>query len=172
MTRKTRNRPKGKRWWNNDCLTAQNRNRFWFSIWSSCGRPRDGAVYESNMHAKHMFRKTCRNAADKSTTFSFSSCDTLFKHKRMKVFWNRIKSARNPKENNYNSISLHSLEQHFENKFSYDSENESAFIDNARTEGLNHLDRCDNYNSSFALSERCIRKYVSDMKSGSTPGID
>ena len=90
----------------------------------------------------------------------------------MIVFWNRFKSAHNPKENNHNSISWNSLEQHFENKFSYDSENESAFIDNARTEGLNHLDRCDNYNSSFALSERCIRKYVSDMKSGSTPGID
>ena len=59
----------------------------------------------------------------------------------MKVFWNRIKSARNPKEN-------------------------------ARTEVLNHLDRCDNYNSSCVLSERCIRKYISDMKSGSSPGID
>ena len=51
----------------------------------------------------------------------------------MKVFWNRIKSARNLKENNHNSISLHSLKQHFENKLSYDSENESALIDNART---------------------------------------
>ena len=95
------------------------------------------------------------NAADKSITFSFSSCDTLFKHKRMKVFWNRIKSALNPKENNHNSVSLHSLEQHFENTFSYDSENESAFmLDNARTEVLNHLDRCDNYNSLlFCLND-------------------
>ena len=73
----------------------------------------------------------------------------------MKVFWNRIKSARNPKENNHNSVSLHSLEQHFENTFSYDSENESAFmLDNARTEVLNHLDSCDNCNSLlFCLND-------------------
>ena len=50
MTRNNRNRPKCKQWWNNDCLTARNRNRFWFSIRFSCGRPRDGAVYESYKH--------------------------------------------------------------------------------------------------------------------------
>ena len=33
-----------KLWWNDSCTTARNRNRLFFQIWSSLGRPRKGRL--------------------------------------------------------------------------------------------------------------------------------
>ena len=33
-------------WWDNDCRIARNRNRLYFYLWKSAGRPLSGQVYE------------------------------------------------------------------------------------------------------------------------------
>ena len=35
---------KPKQWWNCDCTNATNRNRFWFNLGHSLGKPREGAL--------------------------------------------------------------------------------------------------------------------------------
>ena len=50
---------------------------------------------------------------------------TLYKQKRMKTFWNKIRKSRNVSDVNYNHVQLDVLEKHFSDKFSYDMNNEN-----------------------------------------------
>ena len=97
-------------------------------------RPRKGVIYDTYKYSKHIFRKTCRNAINRSISFNFSHCDKLFKQKRMGLFWNKIKKAHNADNVNLNNIGLASLEKHFTNKFSYNNDTENDIIMNARKE--------------------------------------
>ena len=36
----------GKQWWTGDCTKARERNRLFFHIWKSVGRPKDGVTYD------------------------------------------------------------------------------------------------------------------------------
>ena len=38
-----------KPWWSDDCRIARDRNRFWFSVWRSCGRPSDILLHLCNL---------------------------------------------------------------------------------------------------------------------------
>ena len=57
-------------WWNNDCTLSRNRLKFWFSLWKSCSRPRQGPVYDSYKMAKQCFRKVCRTAVNSNVNFN------------------------------------------------------------------------------------------------------
>ena len=161
-----------KHWWNHDCKISKDRNRFWYNIWHSCGRPREGAVYESYKYAKHVFRKTCRKAVNQSITFNFSQCNILYKQHRMKLFWNRIKKSQETGDTNYNNISLVELENHFKNKFSYDSENENSFIANAREQVEMKLSECQNVYNDFVFTVTNLRRFIKNLKNGCAPGGD
>ena len=66
-----------KHWWNNDCRISK--DRFWYHLWHSCDRPKQGAVYNCYKYSKQVFRKVCRNAFNKSLRFNFNQFDTLYK---------------------------------------------------------------------------------------------
>ena len=70
-----------KHWWSQDCSIA--RNHFWFSLWPSCSRPRQGVIYETYKYTKHVFRKICHQNINKCLRFNFYQCNKLFKEKRM-----------------------------------------------------------------------------------------
>ena len=55
-------RYKKNNWWNNDCLMTRDRQRFWFRIWKSCGRPRTGQIYLCYKTAKKTYRYSCNRA--------------------------------------------------------------------------------------------------------------
>ena len=107
-----KSKQKAKHWWNADCTNARDRHRFWFGIWKSCGRPREGAVFNSYKHSKHCYREICRNRVKESINFNFNDCNELFKQKRMGKFWNKIKKARGAKHNTKNAICLEQPEEH------------------------------------------------------------
>ena len=107
---------KPKFWWNNDCTIACNRHRFWFHIWKNCGRPRVGAIYDTSKHSKSSFRKSCHLAVNQSINFNFNACNTLFKQKRMGIFWNKSHKARSKGEKSFSSLSIGSLEKHMQMK--------------------------------------------------------
>ena len=170
---------RAKHWWNPDCTNAHNRNSFWYSIWKFCGRPRDGAVYNSYKHSKHCFRKVSRDAINTAFKFNFNTCDKLFKQNRMGSFWNKIsrkkilvKNSRNPKYKNRSNISLDALEEHFSEKFSYNSEKESVTVSKARQKLADKMNNCPYYNSEFTLSLYTLKKHIKSLKLGSSAGID
>ena len=49
---KYKGKHKSNRWWNSDCTLTRDKQRFWYRIWKSCGRPRAGHVYDSYKLAK------------------------------------------------------------------------------------------------------------------------
>ena len=53
---------KANSWWTNDCLITRDKQRFWFGIWRSCGRPRQGQVYLCYKSAKKLYRSACKQA--------------------------------------------------------------------------------------------------------------
>jgi hypothetical protein len=163
---------RGKHWWNSDCTVARDRNRFWYSLWRSCDRPRHGAVYDSYKYSKHVYRKACRTSINKSVSFKFNQCDVLFKQKRMGVFWNKIRRVRSPHTDNYNSITLECLEKHFDDKFSYDSNNENDFITDAREQVESKLLECPRLYNNFIFTEHRLQRYIKRLKSGGAPGVD
>jgi hypothetical protein len=57
---KSHSRLRKRHWWNNDCLVSRDRQRLWFCIWVSCGRARQGHVYNNYKLAKKL---TGRHAA-------------------------------------------------------------------------------------------------------------
>ena len=90
----------------------------------------------------------------------------------MKLFWNRIKKSRETGDTNYNNISLVELENHFKNKFSYNSENENSFIANAREQVEMKLSECQNVYNDFVFTVTNLRRFIKNLKNGCAPGGD
>ena len=70
-------------WWNEECTTSRNRNRFWFRLWSTLGRPREGIVYETYKYSQYMFRRLCRLAVNDAFKVNLRKCGMYFRLKRI-----------------------------------------------------------------------------------------
>ena len=90
----------------------------------------------------------------------------------MGSFWNKIRNSRNPKYKNHSTISLDALEEHFSEKFSYNSEKESVTVSKARQKVADKMNNCPYYNSEFTLSLFTLKKHIKSLKLGSSAGID
>ena len=76
-------------WWNRDCLVTRDRQRFWYGIWKSCGRPRVGHVYKS---AKQTYRRACNQAMNYNFNQLSRRINNLYRGRHMKRLWNFIRS--------------------------------------------------------------------------------
>ena len=91
----------------------------------------------------------------------------------MDTFWNRIKKARSPGcNNNLTDISLNVLEQHFTEKFLYDVTNENEFVSQCHESVEEKLKNCMICYEAFVFSEQMMKKYISALKPGCSPGTD
>ena len=52
----------GKQWWIGDCTNAHERNRLFFLIWKSVGRPKDGVTYDCYQASRKAYRTVCKQA--------------------------------------------------------------------------------------------------------------
>ena len=68
-----------KHWWNSDCRKARDRQRFWYRIWISVGRPRSGCVYCCYKLAKKVYRTVCRAAVNKGIQYLYRQLDFYMK---------------------------------------------------------------------------------------------
>ena len=131
-----------------------------------------GAVSHAYKYSKHIYRKACRNAINGQINKKFKDVDSLFKQKRMGVFWNRIRRSRSSHSISFNSVKIETLETYFKDKFSYDVMTEGDEVQNARTNVENKLKTCKFYYNDFIFSESLMYKYISCLKSGCSPGSD
>ena len=173
----SRCKPKYKsRHWNSECTTARDRGRFWFRIWCSMGRPKQGVeVHDAYRSAKGTFRKVCLQACNGDVRFNFSKTNVLLKNGQITSFWNKIRKSRSTcKTNNYNDISLESLEKYFTEKFSYDITTENEHVSKAREEVAQKLNECntDQNSHEFVFTEFLMKKEMSKIRLGCFPGSD
>ena len=105
-------------------LFARDRHRFWFNIWKTCNRPREGHIYECHKLAKKTYRTACRKAVNDNmnATCTYTKMNLLFSKRDSKNLWNLIRVSKN-KQNNFseNYIGIETLFKHYKNKFSNDS---------------------------------------------------
>ena len=160
-------------WWDNDCKTANCRLKFWFQLWKSCERPRQGCIYDCYKSVKSAYRKVCRKAFNCASRKKFELCNNLFKEKRMNKFWNQVKQSRRTSQNDDKScISNETFESFFREKFSYDKEKENEFVKTSRETVNNKLSNCVSPFNKFVFSEHILIKYIKALKSNCSPGVD
>ena len=73
-------------WWNNDCLVTRDRKRFWYGIWRSCGRPREGHVYLCYIAARKMYRSACNLAMKSNMNGIAHELNQLHRNKHITKF--------------------------------------------------------------------------------------
>ena len=160
-------------WWNENCLIARDRQRFWHSLWDSCDRPKEGHVYDSYKLAKKAYRNACRMALNNSSQQALSKLNALHGDRKIKQFWNLIRKNKNSNNNNIDDISINSLINHFRTKFGKNETQDNAFIRNASTEVNHHYQKLKNtVHHNFTITEAMLKKYVNKLRSGCAAGID
>ena len=121
---------KKKYWWNNDCLITRDRQRFWYGIWKSCGRPREVEVYRCYKAAKKVYRGAYNQAMNSNLNHIPRQINTLYRGRHVKKLWNLIRSIQKDRSSN-EDIAVSKLYEYFKTKFSI-SECESGVISNAK----------------------------------------
>ena len=82
------------------CLITRDRHRFWFNIWKTCNRPREGHIYECHKLAKKTYRTACRKAVNDNMNATYTKINLFFSKRDSKKLWNLIRVSKN-KQNNF-----------------------------------------------------------------------
>ena len=110
---------------------ARNRNRLYFYLWKSAGRPRSGQVYEIYKNTRKTYRQTCRSAMNTQERRCLGERDNLCRQNRTRELWNKICLSQGANNQNQNrGISITKLEEYFQIKFKK-SASESEYIKDA-----------------------------------------
>ncbi len=102
-------------YWNNNCRTSRDRQRFWYKIWVSCGRPKQG-VHDCYKAAKKQFRKVRRLAINQVLTKRFNKISMLAKSENGRTFWDKIRKCKPTKDDCSDDIDMDVLVSHFGKK--------------------------------------------------------
>ena len=86
-----RNTRPPKTFWCPELAVLRDKKRFWWNIWTSCGRPRNGVLFSIYKHLKKQFRKTSRYFVNNINIKQISEINHQFKNRNMKSFWNLLK---------------------------------------------------------------------------------
>ena len=158
-----------KNWWNKDCLRARNRNRLFFCIWKSLGRPSQGEAYKCYMESRRAYRRVCRNAVNNKINNKFQLINKLYKQHNSKKLWNVIRRCKKS-DTCTDAIDLNTLKDYFSNKFASASPN--SFQKEADAEVTAHYERLCATPSSLIMTNYNVQKFIKLLKPGCTPGID
>ena len=145
----------------------RDRKRFWWRLWCSIGRPREGHVFEVWKQCKKAFRHYFRAKASYSYNIRFSKINSMFLSN--KPFWNllRLKSKRKSILNN----DLTGFSDHFK-----DIMNDKGNLDEDQGQISDFVNR--QYDSMkdelmpYSISSDAISKLLSKLKKRSAPGLD
>ena len=80
-----------KAYWCPELAVLRDKKRFWWNIWVSSGRPRDGILFNIYKHLKKQFRKTSRHFVNNINLKQTSEIHHQFNKRNMKSFWNLLK---------------------------------------------------------------------------------
>ena len=136
-------------WWNNDCLVTRDRQRFWYGIWRSCGRPREGHVYLCYIAAKKMYRSVCNLAMKSNMNGIAHELNQLHRNKHTKKFWNLIRKTKRQSSSN-EDINIAKLEEHF-------NSGSSPGIDGILTEHLKYATESSIVNHLSCMLTLCLK---------------
>ena len=85
---------KPKPYWCPQLSQLRDKKRFWWRIWQDCGRPREGAVWDSYKAAKREFRRVNRDRVNALMRRPLSKMNEMFYAGRLSAFWRHVKRSR------------------------------------------------------------------------------
>ena len=162
-------------WWNNTCLIARDRHRFWFNIWKSCDRPKQGQVYICHKHAKKAYRQACRTSMNTDINSYYRRLDKLYCARDSKTFWNLIRTNKLSSNKTENNINIRELTNHFREKFTCISDVNSDTVKQAQvavTKHSNLLTSTEILQNKDIVSRGTLQTLIKSLKMGCAPGFD
>ena len=81
-------------YWCPELTLLRDCKRFWFNIWAQAGKPRCGELFKCYKGVKKLFRQRSRYYIDNQQLSYYSRLDSLYRHKKFSLFWNRIKKQK------------------------------------------------------------------------------
>ena len=90
---------KPKAYWCPNLSALRDKKRYWWEIWVSCDRPRNGIIYDIHKDLKKKFRRLCRKNISALSKKPLDTLNRHFKNNDMCAFWNKLKSNNHTKTN-------------------------------------------------------------------------
>ena len=138
-------------------------------LWSTCGRPRSGTIYECYIDLKRRFRCICRKNVQSVIDKHIRSATHDFKSNNIKSFRNRISARR--KQNSSSPLEADSLAEHYAS-IMQDSGN--LYPDQQRIADIvneTYLSN-DNYYTGKHVTTHEVARLIHSLTKGKSPGSD
>ena len=168
-----RGKHKKRHWWNSNCLYHRDRQRFWFGLWKTAGKPRTGHVYDCYKLAKKSYRAACRSAVDNGMCKTYRRLDHLRGQHNMTKFWNLVRQTKNTSGSSESDISLDALHGYYSNKFQYDNSDVTETVKEAELKVKEEYDKTRHkIDKDFMMTTSMLTTYVGRLRKGCAAGID
>ena len=102
-----------KSWWTPTVSRARDKARFWFRMWTDCGRQVNSAVYACYCEARRSYRRACRLAARAAIDEEARILHSLWRDRNISAFWRRVDSARRGGQQARSELSACDFADHF-----------------------------------------------------------
>ena len=86
-----------KTWWTRDCTRARDRNRLFFHIWKSVGRPKQGVTYDCYRESRRAYRRSCKQAVENGYSKKINLINKLYKENKTARMWNLVRKSKGNK---------------------------------------------------------------------------
>ncbi len=168
----THQKYKSSPWWSQSTNLAKNRKSLWYGIWSSCGKPRTGHVYNCYKLAKSAYRQAYRLAFNKTVNTTFNTLNRLHSTHNSKKFWGIVNQTRRCNTNDQtDEMKLSTLLDYYKDKFSHPKVDTSVIIDASIAVAQKYSNvQCTEYH--VHISEEKIVQYIKKLNKNSSPDID
>ena len=152
-------------------LLSLDKQRFWYGIWRSCGRPRQGHVYIHVIKLPRNCRAACKQAMNFNMNNVALQLHSMYRGRDLKKFWNLIHSAKRHKSS-HEDITIFSLKSFLRDKFKQ-STIKSDVILNAELEVQTKLDNLHNVDFiDKVMFKSMVIRYMKKLNLGSSPDSD
>lgn len=161
-----------KSWWGPEIAVARDRARFWYQLWSECGRPSHSVVGGSYRAARRAYRRARRAAAVSQIVRETRIIRSFRRDGNLTAFWRRVQRARRGGHPAALKCSATDFGNHFQ----------QVHLDTREELSLEHLRIADAVEARLMAScnEICVREVSTDqvaalinrLHRGKSPGVD
>ena len=161
-----------KSWWTPAISNARDRARFWFKLWTDCGRQVNSAVHVCYCEARRAYRRARKRAARARVNAEARLLHTLRRDRNINAFWRRVNSIRRGGQRVRSELSASNFADHF-GSVSRDDESQLSpgqlLICDAVAARFNA--GCDSSEVRIVSPEE-VSGLLRRLKRGAAPGID
>ena len=138
----------------------------WWSIWVSCGRPRDGVIFNIYKDLKKRFRQVCRYNVNNTKAAVFSTLNHLYKARKMKAFWNKLSYMQRNKINS--AINEEDMASYYTGVM-YDASPSNDIITKTVDNKAKSIENC---HSTINVTPQDVYEMIHVLNRGVSPGCD